>query len=209
MNGLVFAIAAVVGAIALTALWYLIRLGREVKRLRRNEYYTDQKLKSVTMQIADALEPIRIQLTKIATGHPVPEELIRRGRLYYDISAEEAEQIISKDAAAESKRFLVVDVRTAREYAVRHVPGAKLIPIEEIEGRYRDEIPSTLEKVFVYCAGGDRSRLACDFLSRQGYLNLYNVRDGLQRWKGPTTGKQAENLIQIQSKSKLSSLSKS
>jgi rhodanese-related sulfurtransferase len=83
---------------------------------------------------------------------------------------------------------MVVDVRTPREYAARRLPGAKLVPFDELPNRYKAEIPETTEKVFLYCMGGERSRSACDFLSRQGYTNLYNIKDGLQGWRGPIEG---------------------
>ncbi|MES4787195.1 MAG: hypothetical protein C4294_16800, partial [Nitrospiraceae bacterium] len=69
---------------------------------------------------------------------------------------------------------------------------------DELEARYKTEIPETMEKVFVYCAGGERSRLACDFLSRQGYTNLYNVQDGMQGWRGPTEGEGEIKFIQFE-----------
>ena len=193
----------VVALIACLALWYSYKLAGEVKRLKRNGYDTEQKLKGVTKEIADAVETIRHQVAGLVAGRSVSEDLVRRGRLYWDVSAEEAEQMISQNGTDHSSRYQVVDVRTAKEYAVKHVSGARLIPIEELEERYKKEIPWELEKIFIYCAGGDRSRLACDFLSRQGYLNLYNIQDGLKGWQGPTAGDPVVNLIQIQSKPKL------
>ena len=50
----------------------------------------------------------------------------------------------------------------------------------------------------MYCMGGDRSRMACDFLSLKGYTNLYNVSDGLQGWRGSTEGEGEINVIQIE-----------
>ena len=187
--------------IALVALWYAQRLGRQVKHLTRKEYYIEQKFNGITKQISDAVDPLRLQLGAIAAGYSVPDQLIRTGRLYENVSAVEAERIISQTQKTDVDHVLIVDVRTPREFALRHIPGAKLIPVEELEMRYHTEIPITAEKVLVYCDMGDRSRLACDYLSRQGYMNLYNVFDGLQKWKGPTLGESSGSLIQIQSKS--------
>ena len=90
-----------------------------------------------------------------------------------------------------------------QEFSKRCIPGAKLIPVEDLELRYQTEIPQTVEKIIVYCAGGDRSRLACDFLSRHDFGNVYHIKDGLQSWSGPMEGDEAGGLIQITSKSKL------
>jgi rhodanese-related sulfurtransferase len=191
----------IASVVALAAVWYSRRLGRQVKDLKRKEYYVEQKLNGITKQISEAVDPLRIQLAAIAAGLSVSDQLIRTGRLYENVSAEEAERIIGQIQKNNVDHVMIVDVRTPREFASRHIPGAKLIPVEELERRYHTEIPMTTEKVFVYCAMGDRSRLACDYLSRQGYMNLYNVVDGLQKWKGATSAETTESLIHIQSKS--------
>jgi len=53
-------------------------------------------------------------------------------------------------------------------------------------------------KIFVYCAGGDRSREACEFLSLQGYVNVYNLRGGIKQWIGPTEAEEENQLIHIE-----------
>ena len=194
-------LAVLGGGVALAALWSARRLAGEIRELKRKHYYIEQKLNDITKQISEAVDPLRIQLAAIASGRAVPDQLIRTGRLYENVSAEEAYRTIDQMQNGAPDGLMIVDVRTAREYALRHIPGAKLIPVEELESRYDVEIPRTDEKVFVYCSEGDRSRLACDFLSRQGYMNLHNIFDGLQRWSGPTTGEPSVPLIQIQSKS--------
>ena len=193
--------ALLASVIALGALWYATRLTRHVKHLKRKEYYVEQKLNGITKQISDAVEPLRLQLAALAAGYAVPGERIRTGRLYENMTAEEAERTIEEARKTQGEKVMIVDVRTPKEYATRHIPGAKLIPIEELDARYYGEIPITAEKVLVYCAMGDRSRLACDYLSRQGYMNIYNISDGFQKWKGPTIGEPTVSLIQIQSKS--------
>jgi rhodanese-related sulfurtransferase len=201
MNWVGFVIA-VIGIIAVGSLWLTIKLTRQVQELKRNEYYTKQKLKGVSKEILEALEPLRIQLSGVASGKPFPGELIRNGRLYWEVSTDEAEPMIFKSGDSAPHEVVVLDVRTPQEYAVKHISGARLVPLEELEKRFTKDVPADSGKVFVYCARGDRSRLACDFLSRQGYANLYNIRDGLQRWKGPSVGDQPVNLIQVQSLTK-------
>ena len=201
MNGILWVAAVITGGVALFALGYTVRLGREVRELKRSRYHIDQKIHGMTKQVSEDLAPLRVQLAAVAAGIPVPEELIHQGRLYHDISAEEAHQEIVQRQEGRSSRMLIVDVRTAKEYAAQHLPQAKLIPMEELETRHESEIPRTMEKVFVYCAGGDRSRLACDYLSRLGYMNLYHIKDGIKGWNGPITGETPVDFIHIQSKS--------
>ena len=201
MNGFWEILTVIAIGAALGSAWYAMRLARQVKQLKRKEYYVEQKLNGIAKQISEAVDPLRIQMAAISTGHSVPEQLIRSGRLYENVSAEDAECIVDQTQQSGGDHVMIVDVRTPREFASRHITGAKLIPVEELESRYHSEIPTTAEKVLVYCDMGDRSRLACEYLSRQGYVNLYNIFDGLQKWKGSTDGEPSVPLIQIRSKS--------
>lgn len=196
--GMIVSIASLL--IAGVALWVAWRMRQELSGIKREKYYLEQKVKAVPSQIEATVEPLRIQLALLAQGRPVSKRLIRAGRLYHEITASEAGKFLSAHASAD--RILWIDVRSGEEFSKRHIPGAKLLPVEELEMRYRTEIPLTLDKIFVYCAGGDRSRLACDFLSRHDFGNVYHIKDGLQGWEGPTEGNEASGLIQIASKAK-------
>ncbi len=181
--------------------WRMIKLTGEVDQLKRNHYYIESKLKEISKNASDSVDLLRVQLAKVASGIPVSDDLIRSGRLYRDITAEEAQALIQAEEQSPSPSFLIIDVRTAKEFSTQHIPDAKLVPFQELENLYQSEIPKHLKKVFVYCAEGDRSRLACDFLSRQGYDNLYNILGGLQQWQGPTQGEGSVQIIQIGSRS--------
>jgi len=69
-----------------------------------------------------------------------------------------------------------------RKEKERELPPAMVQMLEE---RWK-EIPKDGRKTLVYCAGGERSAAACEFLSRQGYENLYNLAGGFHAWSGPT-----------------------
>ena len=78
----------------------------------------------------------------------------------------------------------ILDVRTPQETAAGIIPGAVLIPIDDLESR-RSELPRDGRKTLVYCAGGGRSAVACEYLSREGYGELYNLEGGFTSWSGP------------------------
>lgn len=84
-------------------------------------------------------------------------------------------------------RFQLVDVRTAKEYEAHHIPDSMLIPIQELEKRYV-ELDSTRETL-VICERGVRSQEACSFLSKMGFMKLYNLKGGLCRYEGAQDGK--------------------
>ncbi len=200
-----FGLIADVGSLLLAtvALGIAWRLRRDLSVSKRERYYFEQKMKSILPQIEKSVEPLRIQTALLALGKPVSDHLIRTGRLYHEISAKEAEEFLN--LSSQTERIFWLDVRTGNEFSTRHIPGAKLIPVENLEMRYQAEIPLTIEKIMVYCASGDRSRLACDFLSRNNFGNVYHIKDGLQGWSGPLEGSGAGGLIQIASKSKVPS----
>ena len=195
---LVLAIVAV--AVALLALRRSNKMQSELNQLKRDHYYTSSRLKRMSEEIREAVQPLRLQLAKVSTGGTVPRDMILRGQLYQDVTAAEVQRVLEQELPEQHEKVLLVDVRTPKEYAVRRVPGAKLVPFDELESRCKDEIPESAEKVFVYCMRGERSRSACDLLSQRGYTNLYNVQDGLQGWPGPTEGEGQVNLVRIERK---------
>ncbi len=200
MEGVLWTVAFLGLIIGILAFWQLMILTKRVNQLKRDHYYTDSRVKRVPEEIRDAVQPLRVHLARVASGARVPAEIILQGRLYQEVSPEEARQVFEQRSGANAKEILFVDVRTPKEYAARRVPGAKLVPFEELEARYKAEVPETADKIFVYCLSGERSRFACDFLGQRGYTNLYHVRDGLRGWQGPTEGEGELSLIKIQSR---------
>jgi rhodanese-related sulfurtransferase/TusA-related sulfurtransferase len=86
---------------------------------------------------------------------------------------------------ASGKGLLVVDVREEGEYQAGHIPGARLIPIEEIENGIADLDPAT--EIAVVCRSGRRSDYACQILARLGFARVWNVVPGMTQWTGPVT----------------------
>ena len=74
----------------------------------------------------------------------------------------------------------IIDVRNPDEYATGHVPGAMLLPVDEIFTRV-DELDKDKRLIFV-CAVGVRSALACEVAAASGYTELYNLEGGTGAW---------------------------
>jgi rhodanese-related sulfurtransferase len=102
------------------------------------------------------------------------------GQKFLDLPAAEALQWME----ANPGKGVVLDVRTPLEYEGGHVPGAQLIPVDQIERRYQ-EVPRGAERLFVVCMGGTRSAVACEILADKGHQNLVNIEDGMGAWRGP------------------------
>ena len=95
-----------------------------------------------------------------------------------------AEQnILSREAKSlldANKNIYLLDVRTPQEYSQGKLAGSVLIPLGEFERRIR-EVPKN-KIIIVYCAVGSRSKPAANFLSQNGYKNVYNMTDGIVGW---------------------------
>jgi phage shock protein E len=68
---------------------------------------------------------------------------------------------------------ILVDVRSADEYATGHAPGTLNIPLQELGNRL-SEIPKA-SPVVLCCASGTRSGIAKRLLKKKGYLDVYNI----------------------------------
>jgi rhodanese-related sulfurtransferase len=74
----------------------------------------------------------------------------------------------------------LIDVRNPDEYAEGHIPGAKLIPVDDLFVRV-DELDKDKRLLFT-CAVGVRSALACEIAAAIGHIDLYNIEGGTEAW---------------------------
>ena len=132
---------------------------------------TDQKFLGVTQE--DGF--FRIVVKKVVS------ETKEKGRSYpHELSNDDLAARLAGGTAP-----LVVDVREEGEYRAGHIPGARLIPIEEIESGAAELDPTA--EVAVVCRSGRRSDYACQILARMGFARVWNVVPGMTQWTGPVT----------------------
>jgi len=86
--------------------------------------------------------------------------------------------------------FTLLDVRQPGEYEQSRIPGAKLIPLPDLPGRVSELDPD--KPVLTYCAIGGRSRAAAQYLSGQGFKEVYNLKGGIAAWEGGKASGPAE-----------------
>lgn len=77
--------------------------------------------------------------------------------------------------------IVVLDVRTAEEYAEKHIPGAVLLPNEEIGTARPAVLPVLDTEILIYCRSGNRSAQAAQKLFDMGYTNVYDF-GGINSW---------------------------
>ena len=76
--------------------------------------------------------------------------------------------------------LVILDVRTAQEYAQGHVKGAINIPLSDLPGRI-GELDRN-RPILVYCQTGVRSAQASTILVNSGFTQVYDMEGGLNAW---------------------------
>ena len=87
--------------------------------------------------------------------------------VYMNITAQEAKQIMDSEEG-----YIILDTRTQAEYDESHIPGAIVIPHDEITDRAEEELPDKDQLILVYCRSGRRSKIAAEALVELGYTNI-------------------------------------
>lgn len=83
----------------------------------------------------------------------------------------------------ESVPFVLVDARDSVQFAQEHIPGA--VNISYVDIRPGAKLPARDARIVVYCSDSECpiSQYAYDALTRLGYGEVYDMREGLQGWK--------------------------
>lgn len=77
----------------------------------------------------------------------------------------------------------ILDVRSAREFARGHVPGAVHIPFWRVSARIADVPAGTRDELVVYCGHGPRARIAARALRRHGFTRLVYLDGHFSTWR--------------------------
>lgn len=76
---------------------------------------------------------------------------------------------------------LLLDVRTAEEYAAGHIADSQLLPYDQIAARANELPADKTTPIIVYCRSGNRSAVAANTLAELGYTEIYDL-GGIQDW---------------------------
>ena len=87
------------------------------------------------------------------------------------IDGSKAKKLVSEGAK-------LIDVRSAAEYADKHVDGAENVPVDTIGEK---DLGPKDKAIVVYCQSGRRSARAAASLRSRGYTNVYDL-GGMSSW---------------------------
>jgi len=78
------------------------------------------------------------------------------------------------------ENFILLDVRTDREYFLSSIEGSLHMPMNTIPDKY-----TSLDKdkeIIVQCKSGVRSAKVCEFLLNNNFRNVKNLTGGIVEW---------------------------
>ncbi len=87
--------------------------------------------------------------------------------VYMNITAQQAKEIMDSQEG-----YVILDTRTQAEYDEGHIPGAIVIPHDEILEKAEGVLTDKNQLILVYCRSGRRSKLAAEDLQKLGYTNI-------------------------------------
>ena len=88
--------------------------------------------------------------------------------------------ILAEELATEDPPLLL-DIRTPREWAAKHLKDSVSLPLGHLQERI-EEVSRT-RRIAVHCAGGYRSSIAASILNQYGITNLVELAGGLAAWE--------------------------
>jgi phage shock protein E len=125
---------------------------------------------SVAAAAVEAQQPV--------TSEPVAvPELLTNDAGAVLVSQDEVMRMIDAGTAP-----MVLDVRTAEEFAEGHVPGAINISHDELADRLAEIDAAREDGLIVYCRSGRRSGIAEELLLGQGFSNVQHLDGDMAAW---------------------------
>ena len=90
-----------------------------------------------------------------------------------DISYNQAQEILRQTNG------ILIDVRSYQEYCEEHLPNAINIDLYNLVRDVQNIIPNKQVVIVTYCSCGARSKQAQQILTQLGYINVFNLKDGI------------------------------
>ena len=78
------------------------------------------------------------------------------------------------------KDYIIIEVRSRREFMEGHINGALNISLPEVKRNVQRYVKNKEQKILVCCSSGMRSKKAIEIMENLGYKELYNLEGGLE-----------------------------
>lgn len=101
------------------------------------------------------------------------KEILYRSIYDMEVNYKQAQEILRQTNG------VLLDVRSHQEYDEEHLPNAINIDLYNLQNEIQIRIPNKRTTIIVYCSCGIRSKQAQQILWQLGYLNVYNLKEGI------------------------------
>ena len=118
-----------------------------------------------------------INIAVFAGGKTIPQIIGEAKSQTTEVTVEE----VKKDMDA-SKKFVLLDVRTAEEFKAGHLPKAVNIPRGTLEFMIGKHYPQKDVEIVLYCRTDARAALCAKTLSEMGYTNVKYLKGAFKAW---------------------------
>ena len=100
---------------------------------------------------------------------------------YPNLSPSEARELIGKRSG--DPRFVLLDVRTTKEFREERIEGA--VMVDYLSPSFRDEVAKLdrSKSYLVYCRTGHRTEGAAKMMRELGFRNVSVLAGGITKWK--------------------------
>lgn len=79
---------------------------------------------------------------------------------------------------------MVLDVRSAMEYRMGHIPGALLLPFWKVLFRLTGMLPKDKQvQLVLYCESGARAEVVGSMLAKRGYSRIAYLDGDMPGWR--------------------------
>ena len=120
---------------------------------------------------------IFIIVIALVSGGMLLWPFLRRGAGGPWVNTLAATQLINRSDA------IVVDLRSAEDFAKGHILGARNIPLADLERRSAELDKHKAKPVILHCGDGSRAGGAVAALRKKGFDSVHNLAGGFTAWQ--------------------------
>ncbi len=95
----------------------------------------------------------------------------------WEVTPREVKSLLDKQ-----EKFVFIDCRLPNEFAITNIPGATLLPLQQLPARFSEIKGNANEKVIVFCRSGGRSMQFAKMLKQQGFKDVKSMAGGILLW---------------------------
>jgi rhodanese-related sulfurtransferase len=124
----------------------------------------------------------------LSNDFPLSIQLVKNTNPVLNIKEKEITlQKVYEIVTSNNREYTILDVRSYQEYKDGHIKGALSIPYEPINDfvvSIEEQAFSSDQPLIIYCGSTtcDMGEKACDVLLRNGYTNVYHLKEGYDGW---------------------------